>query len=319
MKVQKFNWDDLRIFLAVARAQSAFEAASGMSMSQSTVTRRLQRLEADTGSKLFDRSSQGHRLTSAGHRLLEHVEQLESTMAGLESSVFGDNQALTGEIRIGATEAFGSFFLAPHLAHFCMRHPAIKVDLLPMPRNINLSKREADTSVTLERPNDERVVSAKLLDYRLRPYASKEYLARSPLIHTATDLAEHRWIGYVDDLIFTDQQPSLRNWIASSDPFFRSTSMTAQYQAVQAGLGIAVLPCFLGSTTAGLVPLLTEEIDIVRTFWLAAPMERRELFRIRALWDYLRQVAALNRAFLMGESHTMEWHSAGVGTAPNSI
>lgn len=314
MKVQKFNWDDLRIFLAVARSQSAFEAAAGMGMNQSTVTRRLQRLEADTGSKLFDRSSQGHRLTSAGHRLMEHVEQLESSMAGLESSVFGDSQALTGEIRIGATEAFGSFFLAPHLAHFCMRHPAIKVDLLPMPRNINLSKREADMSVTLERPTDERVVSAKLLDYRMRPYAAKEYLGRSPTIRTAADLAEHRWIGYVDDLIFTDQQPSLRNWIPSSDPFFRSTSMTAQYQAVRAGLGIAVLPCFLGNTTEGLVPLLAEEIDIVRTFWLAAPMERRELFRVRALWDYLRRVAELNQSFLMGEASHMIWHAQSLPT-----
>lgn len=309
MKVHQFNWDDLRIFLAVGRSQSAFEAAAEMSMSQSTVTRRLQRLESDIGSKLFDRSSKGHRLTSAGHRLMEHVEQLETSMAGLECSVFGDSKALTGEIRIGATEAFGSFFLAPHLAHFCIRHPAIKVDLLPMPRNINLSKREADTSVTLERPTDERVVSAKLLDYRLRPYAASKYLARRPSIRVTADLAEHRWIGYVDDLIFTDQQPSLRSWIPSSDPFFRSTSMAAQYQAVRAGLGVAVLPCFLGNTTEGLVPLLVDEVDIVRTFWLAAPMERRELFRVRALWDYLRQVAEMNRAFLMGETNSMVWNA----------
>ncbi|KJK21135.1 LysR family transcriptional regulator, partial [Burkholderiaceae bacterium 16] len=141
--MNQFNWDNLRVFLGVARAQSALAAAHALDMNQSTISRRLARLEEDIGSKLFDRSSHGHRLTSAGHRLLEHVEKLESTLATVESDVFGDTLALSGEIRLGATEGFGSYFLAPHLAHFCTRHPGITVDLLPMPRNINLSKREA--------------------------------------------------------------------------------------------------------------------------------------------------------------------------------
>ena len=132
-----FNWDNLRVFLGVARAKSALEASHALGIDQSTISRRIKRLETDIGSKLFDRSSQGHRLTSAGHRLLEHVEKLESTLAAVETDVFGDNMALTGEIRLGATEAFGSYFLAPHLAHFCTRHPAIVVDLLPVPRNGN--------------------------------------------------------------------------------------------------------------------------------------------------------------------------------------
>lgn len=305
--MNQFDWDDLRIFLGVARAQSALEASYAMEINQSTISRRLRRLESDIGAKLFDRHSQGHRLTSAGHRLLEHVERMESTLAAVESDVFGDNMALTGEIRLGATEAFGSYFLAPHLAHFCTRHPAITVDLLPVPRHVNLSKREADASVTIDRPTNDSLVTSKLAEYRLLPYATPEYLRRSAPIRRVADLQAHRWIDYVDDLIFADQQFSLHKWLPTVKPFLRSTSVIAQFQAARSGLGMAILPCFLGNVTEGLVPVLPQDVDITRTFWLVAPAERRELARIKALWDYLRRVADANAPFLMGQRKEIEW------------
>ena len=302
-----FNWDNLRVFLSLARARSALEASHALGMDQSTISRRVKRLETDIGSKLFDRNSQGHRMTSAGHRLLEHVEKLESTLAAVESDVFGDNMALTGEIRLGATEAFGSYFLAPHLAHFCTRHPAIVVDLLPMPRNVNLSKREADASVTVDRPTTDSFVTCQLTQYRLLPYATPHYLEHHASVQTVDDLVEHRWIDYVDDLLFADQQVSLRNWLPAVRPFLRSTSVIAQFQAVRSGLGIALLPCFMASQETGLVPVLPDQVDITRHFWLVAPAEKRELARIKALWDYLRRVADVNHDFLMGRSQTIQW------------
>ncbi|TPQ38353.1 MULTISPECIES: LysR family transcriptional regulator [Cupriavidus] len=302
-----FDWDNLRVFLAAARSQSTLEASHTLKMSQSTISRRIQRLERDTGSKLFERSSQGLSLTSAGHRLLEHVEKLESTLSAVETAVFSDTLALTGEIRLGSTEAFGTFFLAPHSAQFCSRHPAITVDVLPMPRSLNLSKREADASVAIDRPSANSFVTCKLSDYRLVPYATAEYLDKHPPIRKLDDLAGHRWIDYVDDLVFSPQQFMLQKWIPSCRPFLRSTSAVAQAQAVKAGLGIAVLPCFLGSLIDGLVPVMLDEIHITRTFWLVAPPERREVARVKALWDYLRDVAEVNKDFLMGHTRTMIW------------
>jgi DNA-binding transcriptional LysR family regulator len=221
----------------------------------------------------------------------------------MQADVFGDSQELTGEIRLGATEAFGSFFLAPHLARFCTRHPGITVDLLPMPRNINLSKREADASVTIERPSADSFVTSRLTDYRLLPYAMPDYLDRHPPIKSPEDLLRgHRWIDYVDDLIFTEQQFSLQKWLPGVRPFLRSTSVIAQFQAVRSGLGLAVLPCFLGDTAPELVPVLPREIDLTRTFWMVAPRERRELARVRALWDFLREVSSSHAEQLMRES-----------------
>ena len=305
--MNQFDWDNLRVFLGVARARSALEASHTLGVDQSTISRRMKRLEADIGSKLFDRTSQGHRLTSAGHRLLEHVEKLESTLTAVESDVFGDNMALTGEIRLGATEAFGSYFLAPHLAHFCTRHPSITVDLLPMPRSVNLSKREADASVTVDRPTTDSFVTSKLTPYRLLPYATADYLRQQGPIRDVSDLASLRWIDYVDDLLFTDQQVSLRKWLPSARSFLRSTSVIAQFQAARSGLGIALLPCFLGCREPGLVPVLPDVVDVTRDFWLVAPAERRELARIKALWDYLRRVTELNQDFLMGQSAEIQW------------
>lgn len=297
-----FDWDNLRIFLGVARSQSALDASHVLKMSQSTVSRRIQRLEAEIGAKLFERSSQGHRLTSAGHRLLEHVEKLESTLTAVETNVAGDNISLTGEVRIGATEGFGTFFLTPQIARFCEWHPDITVDILPLPRTLNLSKREADASVAIDRPSANSFVTCMLAKYRLLPYATQDYLSANPPILDVNDLSGHRWIDYVDDLIFSPQQFSLTKWLPAIKPSLRSTSVVAQAQAARAGLGIAILPCFLGSVTEGLVPVLPEKIDITRTFWLVAPPERREIARVKALWDYMRRCAEANSDFLMGKT-----------------
>ncbi|HYD62097.1 MAG TPA: LysR family transcriptional regulator [Noviherbaspirillum sp.] len=305
--MNQFDWDNLRIFLGVARSQSALEASRALKMSQSTISRRLQKLEQDIGSILFERNSQGHKLTSAGHRLLEHVEKLEGTLSAVESNVFGDNVALSGEIRLGATEGFGTFFLTPQLTHFCVKHPGITVDVLPLPRTLNLSKREADASVAIDRPSANSFVTCMLSKYRLQPYAAPEYLQQHPAIMSIDDLVGHRWIDYVDDLIFSPQQFSLTKWLPALKPSMRSTSVIAQSQAVRAGLGIGVLPCFLGSVIDGLVPVLPEKVDITRTFWLVAPPERRELARVKALWDYIREVVSVNEDFLMGRTTQITW------------
>lgn len=301
------DWDNLRIFLAVARSHSALEAAAQLEMDHSTITRRLHRLEKEIGSKLFDRNPQGHQLTPAGHRLLESVERIEDTLAAAESEIGGDNQVLTGQVRLGATEGFGSFFLAPQLADFCARHPAISVDLLAVPRFVNLSKREADLAVSIERPQSGAYVVCKLSDYRLQLYATRQYLDRHPTISTLSDLPAHRFIGYVDELAFSAELRYLGKFAPGAPVPLRSTSIVAQFHAARRGRGLAVLPCFMGNTCPELIPVLPGTAEVVRSFWLIAPSERREIARVRALWDFLRTTADANRAFLMGETDDIAW------------
>ena len=300
------NWDNLRLFLSVVRAQSAQEAARRLKVDHSTITRRLHRLEKELGTRLFERTSAGHVMTAAGHRLLEHVERIESTVALLDEDIGGDSQMLTGHVRLGATEGFGSFFLAPHLSHFCDRHPAITVELLVVPRFINLSQREADLAINIERPISPTQVTSKLAQYRLQLYASTRYLAHHAPIRCQADLAEHRLFGYVDELSFSPELRYLESIAPMARTPLRSTSIVAQYSAVREGQGLAVLPCFLAAQCHELVPVLPAEIDLIRTFWITAPSERRELARVRALWDYLREASERNHDFLMGHTLTMQ-------------
>lgn len=296
------NWDNLRVFLAVARCQSALEAGNQLNIDHSTVTRKIRRLEVEIGSKLFDRNNQGHALTSAGGRLLEAVEKMEDTLVVIEAEVGGDNQILTGQVRVGATEGFGSFFLAPLLSGFISQHPEMSIDLLAVPRFVNLSKREADIAVSIERPETGAYVVSKLSDYKLQLYATRSYLLNHPTISTLSDLSGHRFIGYVDELSYSTELRYLSKFTSDSAVNFRSTSVIAQFHAARQGHGIVVLPCFMGNTCNDLVPILPGTAEIIRTFWLIAPTERREVARVRAVWDFLKEVTNANHDFLMGRT-----------------
>ncbi|MDA7414905.1 LysR family transcriptional regulator [Xenophilus arseniciresistens] len=301
------NWDNLRVFLAVARHNSAVEASASLSLDHSTVTRRLKILERELGTQLFGRNSQGHVLTHAGRQLLRSVEAIENSLSMVESQVGHDNKTLIGKIRLGATEGFGSFFLTPHLCDFCERHPQIRVDVLSMPRCINLSKREADLAISVDRPTAGFYVASKLSDYRLRLYATPNYLASHPPIKSVADISHHRLIAYVDELSYSDELRYVEKLAPGALVRLRSTSIIAQLNAARRGKALAILPCFLATPCADLLPVLPDEASLVRTFWLIAHKEQREIARIRVLWDYLRQTVEINRDFLMGDSQELRF------------
>ena len=131
--------------------------------------------------------------------------RVENTVYAAAEELSGHNRLLSGQVRLGTTEGFGTFVVAPHLAHFCARHPHITVDLLPVPRFVNLSKREADIEVTIERPQSGNDVVTKLTNYLLKLYAARSYLENHAPIRTVQDLASHPFIGYVDDLVLSEE------------------------------------------------------------------------------------------------------------------
>ena len=147
------NWDDLKFFLEVARTRKASTAAKRLAVDYTTVSRRISSLEASLGTLLFEKSrTSGFVLTAEGQRLLGYAESIESTLHMACEQVSGSGVALSGHVRMGCTEGFGSFFITPQLSHFVDAYPAISVDILPLPHFISLSKREADIVIALERP-----------------------------------------------------------------------------------------------------------------------------------------------------------------------
>ena len=296
------DWDNLRFFLELARSGTLTSAARRLLVDHTTVARRIQALEKEVGTPLFTREAAGHRLTEAGRRLQPKVEAMEGAFRAVESTAPAAQEGLSGVVRIGATEGFGTVVLAPQLALFAQRHPALMIDLLAMPRLVHLSRREADIVISLERPVRGPVVVTKLSDYSLRLYASKRYLAAHPAIAIREDLRGHTFISYVDDLLFSKELQFLDELYKPDAFALRSTSVLAQYQATAAGAGIAVLPAFIAERDRSLARVLPGQAGFTRTFWMSMPAETKHLARLQAVWGFLRETADAQRALLLGRT-----------------
>ncbi|VTU26861.1 HTH-type transcriptional regulator GltR [Variovorax sp. PBL-H6] len=293
------DWDNLRFFLELARSGTLVSAARRLTVDHTTVARRIQALEKEIGTALFAREAAGHRLTEAGRRLQPQVEAMEGAFLAIESATPGAQEGLSGLVRIGATEGFGTVVLAPELARFAQQHPRLVIDLLAMPRLVHLSRREADIVISLERPARGSVVVTKLTDYVLRLYASVDYLAAHPRIASREDLRGHTFISYVDDLLFSKELQYLDELYRPDAFALRSTSILAQHHAAAAGTGIAVLPAFLAGRDSRLRTVLPGEANFTRTFWMSMPAESKHLARMQAVWGFLRETVEAQRTVLL--------------------
>ncbi|MFK7161284.1 LysR family transcriptional regulator [Marinospirillum sp. MEB164] len=294
------DWEDVRVFLEVARTERLSEAAKRLEINASTVSRRLHRLEESLSVRLFERSVEGHQLTQQGQLLLASARQMEQQALTASEILQGLDAQISGRVRLGCTEGFGSFFIAPHLGQLLAAAPQLSVELLPMPRFVKLTRQEADLAVTIERPRQTSLVVTKLCDYRLQLYATPAYLAQAPRLASLEDLQQQRLIGYIDELMFTDQLNYMQHLLPEIEPPLRSTSVVTQFAMARAGLGVAILPCFLADPEPSLQPLLTDQLDLTRSFWLAAQPERKRLARVEVLWQGLRDLVQQQSALLMG-------------------
>ncbi len=283
------DWDNLRYFLEVARSGTLVAAARRLGVEHTTVSRRVQALEKQLGHALFAREAGGHRLTEAGRQLLPGVEAMETAVLGVERAASDPGGGPAGLVRVGATEGFGTLILAGQLARLTQKHPQLSIDLLALPRMLHLSRREADIVISLERPTRGSVIVTRLADYTLYLYGQRETLARRPLVQERDDLRHHAFISYVDDLLFTKELQFLDALHQPERFAFRSTSITAQYEAVRAGAGLAVLPAFMADRDPVLARVLPQEARFTRTFWMSMPAEAKNLARMQAVWGFLKE------------------------------
>lgn len=297
--MSRFDWDDLRFFLAVARAGRLTVAARRLGADHATVSRRISALESALKAKLFERRPQGYALTEHGERLLAKAETMETQALAVSSEIGGADLALSGTIRIGTPDGFGTTFLAPRMGALAGRYPDLEIQIVAMPRLLSLSKREADVAISLAPPKEGKIVARKLTDYRLGLYATEAYLARHPTIVGPEDLHAHEMIGYIDDLIFTPELDYLDEVSKGLRPRLQSSNLVAQFQATLTGAGICVLPHFMAALEPRLVAVLPERVAIVRSFWLILHADLKDVARIRATVDFLvREVRAARALFM---------------------
>src|SRR6056297_3307007 len=196
------HWDDLRIFLAVARTESLSGAGRQLRIDPATVGRRIARLEERLGAALFAKSPQGYALTEQGQGLLPHAERAEQAIVAAQEEVRGETGRLSGQIRIGAPDGCANFLLPKVCADIAAENPDLDVQIVALPRVFNLSKREADMAIGVSPPAAGRLSVKKLTDYRLHLVASQAYLGRAAPITRLSDLRGHPIVGYIPDMIF---------------------------------------------------------------------------------------------------------------------
>lgn len=292
------NWDDVRIFLAVARAGQILGAAKRLELNHATVSRRIVALEESLKAKLFRRLTTGTELTEAGERFLGVAERMEADMIAARAEIAGEGSDVSGTVRIGAPDGFGVAFLAQRLGQLTERHPQLSLQLVPVPRSFSLSRREADIAITVDRPTEGRLVAGKLVDYSLGLYASQGYVEKHGSPASAKELTRHRLVGYVPDLVISptlDYATEINpGWSAS----YAVSSALGQTEAVRSGAGIGILHTFIARNYPDLVPL-TALGTIRRAYWLVYHESVRPLRRIQAVSAFIGEIVEAERTIFL--------------------
>ncbi|WP_440982927.1 LysR family transcriptional regulator [Shinella sumterensis] len=283
------NWDDVRMFLAVARTGQILAASRRLGVNHATLSRRVSALEEALKTRLLIRRTNGCDLTAEGETFLRAAERMETEMLAAQASIGRIDTAVAGTVRVGAPDGFGVSFLAPRLGKLTARHPELKIQLVPVPRSFSLSQREADIAITLERPEQGRLVSSKLTDYTLGLYASRDYLAENGTPETVDELKAHRRVGYVEDLIFTASLNFTGEIMRSWDAGFEISSATGQTEAVRSGAGIGILHDYIARQHDELVRVLPANI-IRRAYWTTWHESARDLARVRTVAEFLQEL-----------------------------
>jgi DNA-binding transcriptional LysR family regulator len=273
------SWDDMRIFLSVARSETLSGAGKTLRMDPATVGRRIARLEDAVGHALFVKGPQGYALTEAGTRLVSHAERAEQAMQGAASAIAGDTETLSGQIRIGAPDGCANFVLPRVFADLSRANPDLDLQIVALPRVVNLSRREADMAITVSPPTASRLSYQRITDYRLHLAASQSYLSQHPPLTAMTDLKQHRIVGYIPDMIF-DKELDYLSDLALDRVALASNSASVQVQLLRQHGGIGIAHDFALPFAPGVTRVLIEALSFTRSFYLVRHAEDRRLDRI---------------------------------------
>ena len=292
------DWDDVRYFLAVARAGSVRAAAERLGVNHATVLRRIAQLEDRLGAQMFEKLPSGYRLTAAGEEVLELANQMEASSHQLETRVFGRDQSVRGRLRVTLAPPLATHLLMPDFADFARLHPDIEMDVMSSGELANLTNREADVAISV-------VYERKTLPLNLHGLKGPEvfggvYISRDrPAAQRAGAPDPPRWI-----VISAHGVP---DWASAGEVGaagvpFRVTDAGAQIVAVRQGLGITTLPCFVGDADPLLARAPGVDLHLYGTLWILTQGETRKTKRVRLFTEFVSRRLAAHAPLLAGQS-----------------
>ncbi|MBL4927958.1 LysR family transcriptional regulator [Fuscibacter oryzae] len=285
------DWDKLRIFHAVAEKGSLTHAGDVLHLSQSAVSRQIRALEESLNVTLFHRHARGLILTEPGELLYDATTQMVKRLDATAARIRDAEDEVFGELRVTTTTGFGTMWLAPRLVSLYAKYPELKIDLMLEERVLDLPMREADVAIRMKEPSQADLIRKRLMNIRMRLYATPEYLAEHGTPKNMADFAKHRLICQHAGTAQVAAGATLVAQIMSND--LRSTLTVNNYFGVSQGvlnhLGIGVLPDYLTEDFPHLVRVLPDvESEEVPVF-LAYPEELRHSKRVAAFREFVTE------------------------------
>jgi DNA-binding transcriptional LysR family regulator len=294
-----FDWNDLRVFIALHRMKRMTDAGKVLGVDQTTIARRIKALERAIGTHLFVRRADGFELTKAGERILPFALEIEHSGEKLLEEISGQNKRLSGRVRVGAPDGLGTFFLPAILTRFQQDNPDVDVEVVASSREFRVAEQEVHLALCLSLPESGRLLARKLADYHLHFFASSEYIQQKGAPKALGELQDHRLVGYISDMLFSREVRFLEELGLRRMVRFASSSMAAQREAIRSGAGLGILPRFMALNDPGLVPVLTDRYLLKRTVWIVSHQSTEDLARVRSVSEYLQRAARSRRGALL--------------------
>lgn len=285
-----FDWNDLRFYLAVARTGSTLAAARRLRVSQTTVARRIEALEAALGLKLFERRRSGYLPTELAKGLFDAAEQAETALASFETKAQEQIRTLTGTVRLTTNELFAEMLLVGLLREFRALHPGLKLEIITADRSLDLARGEADVALRASlRPSQPSLIGRRLAKDGWSVYCSRDYDERYGRPHTEDDLAQHALVGIEPGQFSGPVAAWLRDRLPEAAVVLRRNGPSGLVSAIRAGLGVSMAPDLVARLDPDFVYCFTPDIEQPYEIWLITHERLRGEPRIRAVMDFFSE------------------------------
>jgi DNA-binding transcriptional LysR family regulator len=300
LSTSKLAWDDFRLIKAIADAGGLTGAAAALNVNHSTVFRRLGQIEEQLGHALFERRKTGYVATSAGEEMTTLASRIDDDVTAFGRRLAGRDLAPSGDLRVTTTDTLYLHVLLPIFAAFRAAHPLIRLDVVMASQTLNLSRRDADVAIRASDSPGETLVGRRLANLNWAVYARADAPATEDEAHEPKLLFRRDWVALGDPLGYVKAARYVRDHVPAERIALRSSAVLGLTEAVEQGMGIGPLPCFIADQRPGLVRLLPPDPDFSTGLWILTHPDIRHAPRVRAFMDFVGGELAKRKGQLEG-------------------
>lgn len=293
------SWDDFRLIKAIADAGGLTGAAAALGVNHSTVFRRLGQIEEGVGLQLFERRKTGYVATPAGEEMAALAARIDDDVSGFARRIAGREIAPSGEVRITTTDTLFLHLLIPIFHAFRQEHPTIRLDIVIANQALNLSKRDADIAIRASDAPPETLVGRRLATLAWAVYGRAQ---DGPEVAESAFVFERDWVCLGDQLSHIKAARYVRDRVAPERIVLKTSAVLGLAQAIEAGIGVGPLPCFIGDQNPALRRIMAPNPEFGTALWLLTHPDIRQSPRIRATLDFLAAEIGRHRKLIEGDT-----------------